>query len=233
MRELLTVIGPTPDSPTAAFPLAVREWCINTAAVNPATQSIFVPNEDGRLYRWNLATNSLSQAVKLTPGFGEPYVPTIIGPDGTVFTLNGGTLFAVGATGPILVTLRSSKPDMRTVVAGESLTFTASATRRGLPWGSDPSGIMVFTDTYYPIGVATPINSELARAQITDGLVSFTTVGLAAGSHLITATHESSGTSATLVQTVHPASVVSIEQIAETAKERAFFTPPAPQARHR
>ena len=87
MREVLTVIGPTPDAPTAAFPFAVREWCINTAAVNPATKSIFVPNEDGRIYRWNLATNSLSQVVALTQGFGEPYVPTIIGPDGTVFTL--------------------------------------------------------------------------------------------------------------------------------------------------
>ena len=61
MREVLTVIGPTPDrdrvSPT--FPNAVREWCINTAAVNPATRSIFAPNEDGFLYRWDLATNSL------------------------------------------------------------------------------------------------------------------------------------------------------------------------------
>jgi len=49
MREVLTVIGPTVDddhfSPT--FPLAVREWCINTAAVNPATNSVFTPSEDG------------------------------------------------------------------------------------------------------------------------------------------------------------------------------------------
>ncbi|HEX7779924.1 MAG TPA: hypothetical protein VF424_11815, partial [Vicinamibacterales bacterium] len=62
MREVLTVIAPVPDrdrvSPT--FPHAVREWCINTAAVNPATRSIFAPNEDGFLHRWDLATNSLS-----------------------------------------------------------------------------------------------------------------------------------------------------------------------------
>ena len=198
MREVLTVIGPTPDAPTAAFPFAVREWCINTAAVNPATNSIFVPNEDGRIYRWNLATNSLSQAVALTRGFGEPYVPTIIGPDGTVFTLNGGTLFAVGPSGRALVTITSSKPDMRTVVAGDSLTFTATAAVRGLLRAPPSGGTMVFTDKYYPIGVATPIDSELARAQIVDGKGSFTIATLAAGTHLITATHEPSGVSMTL-----------------------------------
>src|SRR5205085_10159710 len=96
MREVLTLIGPTPDPDhySAQFPYAVRERCINTAAVNPATNSIFVPNEDGRLYRWNSASNSFSQAVTLSPGLGEPYVPSLVGPDGTVYTLNGGTLFA-------------------------------------------------------------------------------------------------------------------------------------------
>jgi len=233
MREVLTVIGPTPDSPTAAFPFAVREWCINTAAVNPATKSIFVPNEDGRIYRWDLATNSLSQGVELTRGFGEPYVPTIIGPDGTVFTLNGGTLFAVGASGRAVVTMTSSKPDMRTVVAGESLTFTANAVSRGLLRGPLSGGTMVFTDTFYPVGVATPIASELARAPIVDSKGAFTTASLAAGTHLITATHEPSGMSVTLVQTIHPSSVVSVQQIAEAAKNRSFFTSPAHQSGHR
>src|SRR6185295_18964234 len=87
MREALTVIGPTPDDENASLLNAVREWCINTAAVNPATNSIFVPSEDGHIYRWNLATNSLSQAAALSPGIGEPYVPSVIGPDGTVYTL--------------------------------------------------------------------------------------------------------------------------------------------------
>lgn len=233
MREVLTVIGPTPDAPTAAFPFAVREWCINTAAVNPATKSIFVPNEDGRIYRWDLATNSLSQGVKLTPGFGEPYVPTIIGPDGTVFTLNGGTLFAVGLKGGAVLTMSSSKPDMRTVVAGESLTFTANAVGRGLLRGPLSGGTMVFTDTFYPVGVASPINSELARAQIVDSKGAFTTASLAPGTHLITATHEPSGASVTLVQTVHSPSVVTVEQVAQAAEQRAFFASPTHQSRHR
>src|SRR5262249_26943932 len=39
MREILTVIGPTPDSSyqSTNYPYAVREWCLNTAAVNPPT----------------------------------------------------------------------------------------------------------------------------------------------------------------------------------------------------
>ena len=98
MREVLTLIGPTADDEnfSASLPLAVREWCINTPAVNPATNSVFTPSEDGHIYRWNLASNAVTQWVQLGPGIGEPYVPTVIGPDGTVFTLNGGTLWALG-----------------------------------------------------------------------------------------------------------------------------------------
>jgi hypothetical protein len=58
MREVLTVIAPTPD-PEVNLPFAVKEWCINAPAVNPATNSVFFNNEDGRAYRWNLTTNSL------------------------------------------------------------------------------------------------------------------------------------------------------------------------------
>ena len=38
MQEVLTIAGPTPDPDhTSQFPNAVREWCINTAAVDPST----------------------------------------------------------------------------------------------------------------------------------------------------------------------------------------------------
>src|SRR3954466_11418077 len=139
MREVLTLTGPTPDNSGAQFPYAVREWCINTAAVNPATNSIFVPNEDGRMYRWNVATNSFAQAVALTSGIGEPYVPSLIGPDGTVYTLNGGTLFALGPLAGVDVTLLTSAADVRTFVAGQPVTFTATVTNPGSP-GPTPSG---------------------------------------------------------------------------------------------
>src|SRR5438128_12663262 len=109
MREVLTVIGPTPDpeNRSASLPYAVREWCINTAAVNPATNSVFVPSEDGHIYRWNLATNSFAEAVELTEGIGEPYVPTVIGPGGVVYTLNGGILFALGSLNNVSISVTS------------------------------------------------------------------------------------------------------------------------------
>ena len=62
---------------------------------------------------------------------------------------------------------------------------------------------MTFTDTYYPISVATPVKSELARVSMAGARASFATSGLAAGTHLITATHDASGASVTLVQAVH------------------------------
>src|SRR5262249_31954613 len=94
MREEPTIAAPTPDFEFRPnFPKAVREWCINTAAIDPATKSILVNNEDGTLYRWNLTTNKLTQPITLTDGVGEAYTPTVIGVDGTVYAINNATLF--------------------------------------------------------------------------------------------------------------------------------------------
>lgn len=94
MKEVLTIAGVTPDPDFGGN--AVREWCINTAAVDPATGSVLVNSEDGKLYRWDLRTNSFTEQVTLTAGIGEAYTPTIIGADGTVYAINNATLFAVG-----------------------------------------------------------------------------------------------------------------------------------------
>jgi len=91
MKEVLTMLGPTPESGGG-----VKEWCINTAAVDPFTKSILANNEDGKLYRWDLTTNTLSQVVVLTAGLGEAYTSTVIGVDGKVYATNNATLFAVG-----------------------------------------------------------------------------------------------------------------------------------------
>jgi hypothetical protein len=95
MKEVLTALGKTPD-PGAGLAGAVREWCINAAAVDPFTKSIMVNSEDGKLYRWDLTSNQLSESVTLTGGLGEAYTPTMIGVDGTVYAINRGVLFAVG-----------------------------------------------------------------------------------------------------------------------------------------
>jgi len=97
MNEVITIAGPTPDSGyTNTYPNAVREWCINSAVVDPFTKSVLANNEDGRLYRWDLTSNTLSQTNILTTGLGEAYTPTIIGVNGFVYAINNAILFAIG-----------------------------------------------------------------------------------------------------------------------------------------
>lgn len=211
MREVQTVAGPTPDAGNSTIPDAAREWCINAAAVNPATGSIFTPSEDGHIYRWDLATNSLSQAVALTQGVGEPYVPTVIGPDGVVYTLNGGTLFALGGLDGVRITLSSSNPDVRGVVAGQSLTFTAVVANAGVS-GITPTGTVTFQDTVYHVdgsGMLGSTTTVFAASVPLDGSgrAAVSTASLGPGNHFVHAAYSgdanfTSGGSE-LVQKIH------------------------------
>ncbi len=208
MREVLTVIGTTPDAENPFVPNAVKEWCINTPAVNPTTNSVFFDSEDGHLYRWNLRTNSLDQTIVLTPGFGEPYVPTVLGPDGTVYTLNGGSMFAIGNVGGVSVTLGSSSPDLRQTVFGSPVRFTATVVD-SVPASN---GTVTFTD--FTWNGLTPVTTTLAANVPVNlsGQASVTTSSLAAGglnrgNHFVTATYNRDGinaiSSVTMVQKVH------------------------------
>ncbi len=96
MKEVITKLGVTPDPDFQNFPGAVKEWCINSAAVDPSTKSVIVNSEDGKLYRWDLTTNRLSERITLSGGIGEAYTPTLIGSDGTVYAINDAILSAVG-----------------------------------------------------------------------------------------------------------------------------------------
>lgn len=212
MREVVKAIGPTPDSEYPGVPGAVREWCINAAAVNPDTNSIFFDSEDGHVYRWNTSTNCLSEALALTSGIGEPYVPTTIAPDGTVFSMNGGNLFLMGAAdGGVSFTLASSSPDMRNNLSGDSITFTATVHSGVL---GAPTGSFTFTDTTYDD--LTPVTTTLASNVPVDsnGVASITTTALTAGgtflgNHFITAAYSGDPApgSVTMVQKVHAAAV--------------------------
>jgi hypothetical protein len=92
MNEVLTILGPTASSTEPG----VKEWCINSAAVDPASHSILANSEDGKLYRWDLDTNTFTQSVVLSSGLGEAYTPTAIGLDGTVYAIQNSILFAIG-----------------------------------------------------------------------------------------------------------------------------------------
>jgi hypothetical protein len=92
MLEILSILGPTFESGTAG---PVKEWCINTAAVDPLTKSILVNSEDGYLYRWSTVSNTFTQKIKLTSGIAESYTPTAIGADGAVYAVNNAVLFSI------------------------------------------------------------------------------------------------------------------------------------------
>jgi hypothetical protein len=94
MKAVETVLSPVqfPGAPTGAR----YEWCINSAVVDPADDSVIVNSEDGTLYRWNLAHNTLAEKIRLNAPRPEAYTPTIIGPDGTVYAINNATLYAIG-----------------------------------------------------------------------------------------------------------------------------------------
>jgi hypothetical protein len=96
MNEVLTIKGVTPDPNFPTFAGAVREWCINAAAVDPISKSVLANSEDGKLYRWDLTNNSFSQIITLSGGIGEAYTPTVIGSDGTAYAINDAVLFAIG-----------------------------------------------------------------------------------------------------------------------------------------
>lgn len=91
MKEVLTVLGPSPD---AEHPGGVREWCINTAAIDAVNKCAIVNNEDGKVYRWSFVTNTLSAGLQLAPPTGEAYTSTILGPDGAVYAINNANLFS-------------------------------------------------------------------------------------------------------------------------------------------
>jgi hypothetical protein len=94
MKTVQTILSPVhkPGEPAGAR----YEWCINSAAVDPADDSVIVNSEDGTLYRWDLARNTLAEKIRLNRPRSEAYTPTIIGPDGTVYAINNATLYAIG-----------------------------------------------------------------------------------------------------------------------------------------
>jgi hypothetical protein len=118
MKRVLFKLGPTPDP---SFPApAVYEWCINDAAVDPATQSVLVNSEDGHFYRWYLPTNTLTQTLQLTSGASEPYTMTVIGTDGSMYGMEDGILFSVGRTPSLSIS------DVTIPYAATSATFTVT-----------------------------------------------------------------------------------------------------------
>jgi hypothetical protein len=138
MKEFITVKGVTPDQSKnlQQFPNAVREWCINTAAIDSVNKSAIVNSEDGHLYRWDLYNNVLTSVLPLNGPVGEAYTPTVIGPDGAAYAVNNATLYSCVAAPPLRPT-RTIGPG-----AGGSRRPSSGAWRPGSGAWS-PRGLML------------------------------------------------------------------------------------------
>jgi hypothetical protein len=97
MKQVSTITAPTADTTnTTAHPGAVKAWSAASGVVDPVTNSVMANSEDGVLYRWNVKTNTLTQNIRLTPGKFQAPTVTAIAPDGTLFAISEGKLFAIG-----------------------------------------------------------------------------------------------------------------------------------------
>jgi hypothetical protein len=186
MNEVLTIDGPSPDHDAinAGYPYGVREWCVNATAIDPFTKSALLNSEDGRFYRWDLTTNTLTQAIVENPvGVGEPYTSTAIGPDGTIYGINGGFLFAMGGIQNYTISnVASAGP----IAPGQTVTFTTTlASTNG---GPAPTGNINYYD-----GSIAPANL-LHTANLVNGVASYSTAGLTTGSHFIIAAYSGDAT---------------------------------------
>ena len=70
------------------------EWCINAPAVDQIG-NVYANSEDGNLYVIRQGGTSIAN-IFLNQAIGAAYTPLSLGPDGKIYTLNDGILFAVG-----------------------------------------------------------------------------------------------------------------------------------------
>jgi hypothetical protein len=193
MKQIETVTSPTPDPDwiNNGYPDAVNEWCTNGTAVDPATDSVFINNEDGYAYRWNLSTNTLTQAIQISPGISEPYTATSIGPDGTVYAINGGNLFALGGLPNYTLNNVASQTPSN---FGQPVTFTT--TLASTDGGATPTGSVTYMDG----------STVLATESLINGVATFTTSSLSIAHHKIQAVYSGDGNytsgSTTLVEPI-------------------------------
>jgi hypothetical protein len=181
MNPVLSILGPTPDS---EHPGGVREWCINAAAVDPATGCVLVNSEDGTLYRWNLSSNTFTQQMHLAPPTGEAYTPTIIGGDGTVYAINNATLWAVSSFPPPSIASQTYVANVYQLLLGRTPDPSSSVWAHALDNGASPASVVLGIEgstEYLSDQVVAMYNRYLQRSPDTGGVQSWTNFLVAGG----------------------------------------------------
>jgi hypothetical protein len=100
-RYYMVSLDPNTMSIECQWELVGREWCINAPAIDQ-TGAIYTNGEDGYLYRLtgmypvNGKCNPDRTRILLDQARDAAYTPLALAPDGAIYTLNNGRLFAVG-----------------------------------------------------------------------------------------------------------------------------------------